>query len=158
MEAGGRPRRGSSRRSADYAEVDPDGETVIIFLMSRRYRRIWAILLALLLTLFPLEGALATPASDADALPMAGPGTPHAANIVAVGHATKTADACQHCTGDGCVMHLGCRCVHCAACVLAIASPFMLRQKITGADARPWAHGQGTAREVSSPLLRPPRG
>jgi len=126
-------------------------------MVSHRYLRFWAILLALVLTLFPLEGALATPAAYADAS-MPEHGTAHNQGRAAVDCATETAHDREHCPGHDCGMNSGCGSVHCAACVLAMASPVMLPQKITGADALPRASRQETTRDVLSALFRPPRG
>lgn len=122
--------------------------------MSRRYQRVWAILLALVLSLFPLEGALAAAVSYADALPMSGHGTPHTRDSATSGH---VAHDCEYCSVDDCGVNSGCGSVHCAACVLAIPSPIMLPQ-ITRADARSYAREREAARDVSSPFFRPPRG
>jgi len=156
-EGRGSPPGNYSRESADDTGVDADGETIIICTMRRRYQRVWAILLALVLSLFPLEGALATPVAYSDASPVSGHGTPHTQDSASSGHTAQMAHDCEYCSGDECGMNSGCSSVHCAACALAILSPLMLAQ-ISGADVRSDAREQEAARDVSSPFFRPPRG
>ena len=123
--------------------------------MARVLRRVLSCVLALLVALSPIQGAVAYAGAGSSHGEKTHRLAPHVQSAPAMHDATEMAEACDRCVDSACERQYFCGSAQCGSCGLAILVPFS--PPVITADSIQSVETPQPVRRLPAGLFRPPR-